>query len=104
MRFTTAGESHGPALVAILEGLPAGVPIDVTEIDRELSRRQQGYGRGRRMQIEKDGVEILSGIRAGESIGSPIAMLIHNKDWKNWQEIMAPALGESESRDGSGVS
>src|SRR5438477_2605730 len=91
MRFTTAGESHGPALVSILEGLPAGVPIAAADVDRELARRQQGYGRGRRMQIEKDAVELLSGVRAGETIGSPIAMLIRNRDWKNWQDIMDPA-------------
>ena len=103
MRFTTAGESHGPALVSVLEGLPAGVPIDAADIDRELHRRQQGYGRGRRMQIEKDTVEILSGVRAGESLGSPIAMLVQNRDWKNWQEIMDASMHEGETRDGRGV-
>jgi len=91
LRFTTAGESHGQALVSILEGMPAGVPLLATDVDVELSRRQQGYGRGRRMQIEKDTVEFLSGVRAGETIGAPIAMLIRNRDWKNWQEIMDPA-------------
>ena len=91
LRFTTAGESHGQALVSILEGMPAGVPLLAADVDVELSRRQQGYGRGRRMQIEKDTVEILSGVRAGETVGSPIAMLIRNRDWKNWQEIMDPA-------------
>ena len=91
LRFTTAGESHGPALVSILEGMPAGVPLLAGHIDTELARRQQGYGRGRRMQIEQDTVELLSGVRAGETIGSPIAMLIRNRDWKNWQEIMDPA-------------
>lgn len=103
MRFTTAGESHGPALLSILEGLPAGVPIDAADIDRELVRRQQGYGRGRRMQIEKDAVEILSGVRAGESLGSPIALLIHNRDWKNWGEIMDASLRDGEARHGRGV-
>ena len=103
MRFTTAGESHGPALVSILEGLPAGVPVSAEEIDRELVRRQQGYGRGRRMQIEKDAVELLSGVRGGQSIGSPIAMLIHNRDWKNWQEIMDPALRDGEASAASGA-
>jgi chorismate synthase len=103
MRFTTAGESHGPALVSILEGLPAGVPIAAADIDHELARRQQGYGRGRRMQIEKDAVEILSGVRAGESLGSPIAMLIHNRDWKNWSEILDASLREGEARHGRGV-
>jgi len=91
LRFTTAGESHGQALVSILEGMPAGVPLLATDVDVELSRRQQGYGRGRRMQIEKDTIEFLSGVRAGETIGAPIAMLIRNRDWKNWQEIMDPA-------------
>src|SRR5438552_2084433 len=91
LRFTTAGESHGQALVSILEGMPAGLPLLADDVNVELERRQQGYGRGRRMQIEKDAVEFLSGVRAGETIGSPIAMLIQNRDWKNWQEIMDPA-------------
>ncbi|HEV8446452.1 MAG TPA: chorismate synthase [Gemmatimonadaceae bacterium] len=91
LRFTTAGESHGQALVSILEGMPAGLPLLSGDVDTELARRQQGYGRGRRMQIEKDAVEFLSGVRAGETIGSPIAMLIRNRDWKNWEEIMSPA-------------
>jgi len=91
IRFTTAGESHGPALVSILEGMPAGLPLVADDVNVELARRQQGYGRGRRMQIEKDTVEFLSGVRAGETIGAPIAMLIRNRDWKNWQEIMDPA-------------
>jgi chorismate synthase len=98
LRFTTAGESHGPALVAILEGMVAGVPVTADDIDAQLHRRQQGYGRGRRMQIEQDRAEILSGVRGGETLGSPIALLIHNRDWKNWQEIMDPALRESEAR------
>jgi chorismate synthase len=91
LRFTTAGESHGPALVSILEGMPAGLRLLAADVNTELARRQQGYGRGRRMQIEKDAIEFLSGVRAGETLGSPIAMLIHNRDWKNWQEIMDPA-------------
>ena len=91
LRFVTAGESHGSALVSILEGMPAGLPLLAAHIDAELGRRQQGYGRGRRMQIEQDTAELLSGVRAGETIGSPIAMLIRNRDWKNWQEIMDPA-------------
>lgn len=97
LRFTTAGESHGPALVSILEGMPAGLPLDVADVDAELARRQQGYGRGRRMQIERDTIELLSGVRAGETIGSPIAMLIRNRDWKNWSAIMNPALNEGEA-------
>ncbi|HZI99429.1 MAG TPA: chorismate synthase [Gemmatimonadaceae bacterium] len=96
LRFTTAGESHGPALVSILEGAPAGIPLLASDIDNDLARRQQGYGRGRRMQIEKDQVELLSGVRAGFTIGSPIAMLIRNRDWKNWQEIMDPAPNETD--------
>ena len=96
LRFTTAGESHGIALVSILEGMIAGLPLVAAEIDVELARRQQGYGRGRRMKIETDRVEFLSGVRAGETLGSPIAMLIHNRDWKNWQEIMDPAPREGD--------
>ena len=96
LRFTTAGESHGPALVSILEGMPAGLPLRVEDVNVELARRQQGYGRGRRMQIEKDAVEFLSGVRAGETIGSPIAMLIHNRDWKSWQDVMDPSVNATE--------
>lgn len=88
-RFTTAGESHGKALVAIVEGLPAGLPIDVDQINHELWRRQQGYGRGARMKIEQDRTEILSGVRHGLTLGSPLSMLIENKDWENWNEVMA---------------
>ena len=88
-RFTTAGESHGRALVAIVEGLPAGLPIDAAVIDRELARRQRGYGRGGRMKIEQDQVEILSGVRHGLTLGSPIALMIENKDWANWTDVMA---------------
>jgi len=88
-RFTTAGESHGRALVAIVEGLPAGLPIDIDQVNRELWRRQQGYGRGARMKIEQDRVEILSGVRHGLTLGSPLALTIENKDWANWQDIMA---------------
>jgi chorismate synthase len=87
-RFTTAGESHGPALVAIVEGLPAGLPVDIAQINHELKRRQWGYGRGGRMKIEKDQVEVLSGVRHGLTLGSPIALMIENKDWSNWTEVM----------------
>src|SRR5262245_12238829 len=87
--FTTAGESHGPALTAIIEGLPAGLAIDQNFINHELWRRQQGYGRGGRMKIETDTVEILSGVRHGETLGSPIAILVENRDFKNWREVMA---------------
>src|SRR3954462_7936515 len=96
LRFTTAGESHGPALVSILEGMVAGVPLLATDVDVELARRQQGYGRGRRMKIESDHAEFLSGVRGGQTLGSPIAMLIQNRDWKNWQEIMDPAPREGD--------
>lgn len=90
IRFTTAGESHGKALVAILEGVPAGLALRADEIDLELRRRQMGYGRGTRMKIEADEVEILSGVRAGETIGPPIALLVRNRDWDNWVDIMSP--------------
>jgi chorismate synthase len=100
--FSTAGESHGQALVGILEGIPAGLPLVAADIDEQLARRQQGYGRGRRMQIEQDAIEILSGVRAGETLGSPIAMLIRNRDWANWKEIMdpAPAAADEEKTEG----
>jgi chorismate synthase len=96
LRFTTAGESHGPALLAILEGMPAGLPLLAADVDADLERRQQGYGRGRRMQIERDAVEFLGGVRAGFTLGTPIAMRIANLDWKNWQEIMDPAPREGD--------
>jgi len=88
-RFTTAGESHGRALVAIVEGLPAGLPVNIEQINQELQRRQQGYGRGARMKIEQDRVEILSGVRHGLTLGSPLALTIENKDWENWDEVMS---------------
>src|SRR5687768_3321944 len=91
LRFTTAGESHGQGLVAVLEGIPAGLKLLAEDVNEQLARRQQGYGRGRRMQIERDTVEFVSGVRAGETIGSPIAMRIENRDWKNWEPIMDPA-------------
>jgi chorismate synthase len=96
LRFTTAGESHGPTLVSLLEGIPAGLPLLAEHVDDDLARRQQGYGRGRRMQIERDRVEFVAGVRAGETIGAPIGMLIRNADWKNWQEIMDPAPREGD--------
>ncbi len=88
-KFKTAGESHGKALVAIVEGVPAGLPIDVAAINHELWRRQQGYGRGGRMKIETDTVEILSGVRHGKALGSPIALTIENKDFVHWQDVMS---------------
>ncbi len=87
--YHTAGESHGRALVAIVEGIPSGVPVTSETVARELARRQLGYGRGGRMRIERDRGEILSGVRHGRTIGSPIAILIENADWKNWREAMA---------------
>jgi chorismate synthase len=90
LRFFTAGESHGPCLTAIIEGFPAGVMVDSEQINHDLARRQQGYGRGGRMKIEKDEVLIRSGIRWGESLGSPITLVIDNKDWRNWEKRMSP--------------
>src|SRR3954471_4538929 len=95
LRFSTAGESHGEALVATLSGLPAGLDFDQKFVDRELWRRQQGYGRGGRMKIEKDSAHVLSGIRHGKTIGSPIALLLENKDWKNWEEALPVAAGDA---------
>lgn len=89
MRFLTAGESHGPALTVILEGCPAGLPLSPQEIDHQLARRQMGYGRGARQRIEKDQVEILSGVRRGETLGGPITLLIRNRDHRAWSETMA---------------
>ncbi|MEX2115700.1 MAG: chorismate synthase, partial [Bacteroidota bacterium] len=89
IRYLTAGESHGQALVGIVEGLPAGVSVSAEYINHQLWRRQQGYGRGGRMRIESDQVEILSGIRFGKTLGSPVAFVIRNKDWVNWTEKMA---------------
>ncbi|HEU5438651.1 MAG TPA: chorismate synthase [Ktedonobacterales bacterium] len=89
-RFLTAGESHGPALLAIVEGLPAGLAIDRAAIDSDLRRRQGGYGRGGRMKIERDAVELLSGVRHGHTLGSPVTLRIENRDWANWTERMSP--------------
>jgi chorismate synthase len=94
LRYFTAGESHGEALVAFLSGLPAGLKVDQAFVDRELWRRQQGYGRGGRMKIERDTAHILSGVRHGATIGSPIAILLENKDWENWQESLPVADGD----------
>jgi chorismate synthase len=89
MRYITAGESHGPELTAIIEGLPAGLPLTAADINHELARRQTGYGRGGRMLIEKDQVRITSGIRHGKTLGSPVTLVVENKDWKNWTKVMA---------------
>lgn len=92
-RFLTAGESHGPCLTTIIEGLPAGLTINMDQINAELARRQQGYGRGGRMQIERDTADIVSGVRFGQTLGSPVTLTIKNRDWVNWQERMS-ATGE----------
>lgn len=89
MRYITAGESHGPELTAIIEGLPAGMPLSAEDINHELARRQTGYGRGGRMLIEKDQVRITSGVRHGKTIGSPVTLVVENKDWKNWTTVMS---------------
>lgn len=88
LRFTTSGESHGKGLITIIEGLPSGLPVDEEYINRELARRQKGYGRGGRMQIETDEIEIFAGVRDGKTLGSPISFLIRNQDYENWQDIM----------------
>lgn len=98
IRFLTAGESHGPCLTAIVEGFPAGLPLDIDAINHDLARRQQGYGRGGRMKIEQDKAEITSGVRFGQTLGSPITLTIHNKDWTNWQERMAASGRPQGSR------
>ncbi len=96
LRFSTAGESHGESLVALVSGLPAGIPVAQEFVDRELWRRQQGYGRGGRMRIERDTAHILSGVRHGKTIGSPVAMTLANNDWKNWNEILPVEAGDAE--------
>ena len=97
--FTTAGESHGKALVAIVEGLPSGLEIDIAKINHELWRRQQGYGRGGRMKIEKDEVQILSGIRHGAALGSPVALMIENRDFVHWTDVMSAEALESAPKN-----
>src|SRR5688500_12276851 len=91
LRFTTAGESHGKGLVAVVEGLPAGLSVSADAVNRDLARRMQGYGRGARMKIERDAIEWIAGVRAGETLGSPVAMLVPNRDWGNWEDVMAAA-------------
>lgn len=101
LRFLTAGESHGESLIAILEGLPAGLELSSSQINVELARRQKGYGRGKRMEIESDRVEFFSGLRGGRTLGSPLAMRVRNRDWENWVDTMAP---EGRNRDARPVS
>jgi chorismate synthase len=96
LRFTTAGESHGPGLVAVVEGLPAGLELSSEAIDRDMARRQLGHGRGGRMKIEKDRAEVTAGVRHGRTLGSPVALRIENRDFANWQERMSPWPVESE--------
>ena len=98
LRFLTAGESHGESLIAILEGLPAGLEVSSNQINVELARRQKGYGRGKRMEIESDKVEFFSGLRGGRTLGSPLAMRIRNRDWENWQNTMGPEGRNPDSR------
>lgn len=100
LRFFTAGETHGKCLTVIVEGMPSGVKVDIDEINAMLAKRQQGYGRGGRMSIERDSVEILSGVRGGYTLGSPVAMIIRNRDWENWEHIM----GTEEATDEKSVS
>ncbi|UAC47072.1 chorismate synthase [Bacillus aquiflavi] len=100
MRYLTAGESHGPQLTAIIEGLPAGLPLLAEDINNDLARRQKGYGRGRRMQIEKDTVNIVGGVRHGYTLGSPVALTVENNDWKHWTNIMGQGpLNEAEAEE-----
>ncbi len=96
LRFLTAGESHGPGLVTIVEGLPAGLPVSADQISAELARRRLGFGRGRRMSLERDDLEILGGVRFGKTLGSPVAVVIRNTEWPRWQEEMSAGPGESK--------
>ncbi|MBP1933448.1 chorismate synthase [Ammoniphilus resinae] len=96
MRYLTAGESHGPQLTAIIEGLPSNVPISIDKINEQLRRRQKGHGRGRRMQIETDQVKIVSGVRHGFTTGAPVCLVVENKDWTHWQHIMGPEPWDGE--------
>src|SRR5687767_3302930 len=97
LRLTTAGESHGPALVAILTGLPAGLMLDRETIDRDLARRQEGYGRSPRQRIEQDRVEVLAGLRHGRTLGTPLALVVRNRDHENWAWGMSPWPPEGET-------
>src|SRR3954466_2913861 len=90
LRFTTAGESHGPGLVAVVEGLPAGLPLSPEDLDRDLARRQLGHGRGGRMKIETDRADVVSGVRHGATLGSPVTIRVQNRDYANWEERMNP--------------
>src|SRR5262245_2499339 len=96
LRLLTAGESHGPGLTLIIEGLPAGLPLLAEQVNQDLFRRQQGYGRGGRMKIERDTVALRSGVRHGVTTGSPVAMTIENRDFANWEDAMSPAPPSGE--------
>ena len=96
LRYLTAGESHGPGLTAIVEGMPANLELSVSDINRHLARRQEGYGRGGRMQIERDQVVFMSGVRWGKTLGSPITLSIQNRDWENWQKAMSSAAEDRQ--------
>ena len=107
MRVLTAGESHGPAIIAIVDSVPAGLPLTTADIDRDLARRQAGHGRGGRMKIEKDSARFLSGVRQGLTMGSPVTLLIENRDHANWESAMSPEAGaepekETKPRPGHG--
>ena len=99
MKLTTAGESHGKALVAIIEGLPARMPVDKEKINQDLALRQSGFGRGARQKIEKDQVEILTGVRNGETLGSPVTLCIYNKDYANWESCMSDGVCDPSVMD-----
>ena len=101
MELVTAGESHGPALVAILTGLPAGLELDREAIDADLKRRQEGYGRSPRQQIEQDAVEVLAGLRHGRTLGTPLALVVRNRDHENWRSGMSPTHAVPFSRSRS---
>src|SRR5215218_4819137 len=101
LRFLTAGESHGPMLVMTLDGMPAGLELDVDALNTQLRRRQGGYGRGRRMQIESDRAEIVAGVRHGRTTGAPLALLIRNRDWVNWQQTMYVEADMPEGASGT---
>ena len=99
MRYITAGESHGPQLTTIIEGVPAGLPLVADDINEELARRQKGYGRGRRMQIETDQVQIVSGVRHGETLGSPIALVVENRDFAHWTKLWGRAINGTRRKE-----
>src|SRR5260370_41121308 len=101
-RFLTAGESHGEALVAVIDGVPAGLPLTEADINGDLARRQRGYGRGGRMKIERDQVHVLSGVRWGATLGSPITLSIANRDWENWKATMGVAVPEAGTGEKEG--